>query len=149
MQFKGIEKKDVFTTLYYELTCAVGWEQMLSFIDVIIKTDFAKGGIQSIGVGSIAGAESVDVTNDLREHGSRVKDTSFSKKESGYIVIAGYSSIMEVPMRITIWNQLNRFMLQLMNDTEIEKSGEHCYNKYVDSIEILGHIDYVKTNADD
>jgi hypothetical protein len=72
----------------------------------------------------------------------------FSKKESGYIVIAGYSSIMEVPMRITIWNKLDRFMLQLMKDTAIEKSGEHCYDKYVDSIEILGHIEYVKTNVE-
>ena len=113
---------------------------------MIIKTDFEKGGIQSVEVGMIAGAESVDVTKDLEEHGNRIRDTEFSKKESGYIVIAGYSSIMRVPMRIAIWNQLDHFMLQLVNDTAIEKFGEHVFDKYVDSIEILGHIDYVKTS---
>ena len=146
MQLKGIEKEDVFTTIHYDLTWAVGWEQILSFIEVIIKTDFEKGGIQSVEVGMIAGAESVDVTKDLEEHGNRIRDTEFSKKESGYIVIAGYYSIMRVPMRIAIWNQLDHFMLQLVNDTAIEKFGEHVFDKYVDSIEILGHIDYVKTS---
>lgn len=147
MQLKGIEKKDVFTTLYYELTWGVGWEQIISFVDTIVQFDFLKGGIQSIEIGSIAGAESVDVTNELKEKGYRVKETSFSKKEFGYIAIAGHSSIMKVPMRITIWNQLNRFMVQLMNDDRIEKSGEHCYDKYVDSIEIMGHVDFAKTRA--
>lgn len=146
MQLKGVEKKDAFTTLYYELTWAVSWEQMISFIDSIIELDFAKGGIQSIAVGTIPGAESVDVTDELKMENYKIKETSFSKNESGYIVIAGYSSIMEVPMRITIWNQLNRFMVQLMNDTGIDKYGEHCYDKYADSIEIMGHVNYAKAN---
>lgn len=55
MQLKGMEKQDVFTTLYYELTWPTGWEQLISFIDVIIENDFAKGGIQSIEVGLLAG----------------------------------------------------------------------------------------------
>ena len=145
MQLQGVERKDVFTTLYYELTWSVGWDQIVSFIDTIIKSDFKKGGIQSVTVGAIAGASGVDVTQELKEKGYEVKETSFSKNESGYIVIAGYSSVMEVPMRITIWNQLNRFMVQLMNDIAIDKSGEHCYDKYVDSIEIMGHVDYART----
>jgi len=147
MQLKGVEKKDVFTTLYYELTWAVGWEQILSFIDVIIKTDFAKGEVQSMEIGFVAGAKSIDVTSELKEKEYQVKETAFSKKESGYIVITGYSNIMEVPMRITIWNQLNRFMVQLVDNSKVEECGEHCYDKYVDSIEILGHVDYATTKA--
>ncbi len=147
MQLKGIEKEDIFTTLYYELTWNAGWKQIISFIDTIINLDFLKGGVQSIAVGLIAGAKSVDVTDELKKNEYRIKDTSFSKKESGYIEIAGFSSIMEVPMKITIWNQLNRFMLQLPNDAGIEKCGEHCYDKYVDSIEILGHVDYAKSKT--
>lgn len=144
MQLKGMEKQDVFTTLYYELTWPAGWEQLISFIDVIIENDFANGGIQSIEVGLLAGTESVDVTKELKKHGNKIRETDFAKEESGYIVIAGYSALMEVHMRITIWNQLNRFMLQLMNDTGIQEQGEHCYDKYVDSIEILGHLNYAK-----
>ena len=144
MQLKCVEKKEAFTTLYYELTWSVGWEQMISFVDVIIRTDFAKGGIQSIAVGSIAGADRVDYTDELKKAENKIKDTAFSKNESGYIAIAGHSSIMGVPMRITIWNQMNRFLVQILNDKEIEKYGDHCYDKYVDSIEILGHVDYAK-----
>lgn len=147
MQLKGVEKKDIFTSLYYELTWNVGWEQIISFIDSVIKLDFIKGGVQSIAVGFIAGAKSVDVTNELVEKEYKIKETSFSKKESGYIELAGFSSIMSVPMKITIWNQLNRFLLQVANDTGIEKSGEHCYDKYVDSIEILGQVDYAKSKV--
>ena len=145
VQLKGVE--NVFTTLYYELTWAVGWEQIISFIDAIIKSDFSNGEIQSAAIGRTAGANSVDVTKELKEKENKVKETSFSKEESAYIIIAGYSSIMEISMRITIWNQLNRFMLQIMGDTKTEKYGEHCYDKYVDSIEIRGHIDFAVTKA--
>ena len=147
MQLKNVEKKDVITTLYYELTWALGWEQIMSFIDTIIQSDFAMGEIQSVKVGVTAGTDDVDVTNELKEKEYRVKETSFSKNESGYIAIAGYSSIMEIPMRITVWNQLNHFMVQLISDTGIEKQGEHYYDKYVDSIELMGHIDYAVAEA--
>ncbi len=147
MQLKNIEKKEPFTTLYYELTWPVGWDQILSFIEVIVQSDFAKGKIDSITVGKVSGAENIDVTDDFKQNGNNIKNTAFSKKEFGYIAIAGYSSIMQVSMRITIWNQLNRFMLQLFKDTSIEKAGEHCYDKYVDSIEISGHVDYEKKHG--
>lgn len=91
--------------------------------------------------------KALDVTDNLKQNKYNIKETAFAKNESGYIVIAGHSSIMNVPISITIWNQLNRFMLQLANDTGIEKYGDHCYDKYVDSIEIMGHIDYAKTMA--
>lgn len=147
MQLKGTEKESIFTTLYYELTWNVSWEQIISISDTIIKTDFKEEGVQSIEVGLIAGAKSIDVTDELKENEFQVKNTSFAKDESGYIVITGHSSIMEVPMRITIWNQLNRFMLQVADNTKLKEFGEHCYDKYVDSIEILGHIDYAKNNV--
>ncbi len=147
MQLQGVERKDVFTSYYYELTWNVGWNQIISFIDVIIKSDFIKGEIQSVEVGIIAGAKSIDVTQELKENSYNIKDTNFAKNESGFIVITGSSSIMKVPMRITIWNQLNRFLLQIMSDKDIEESGEHCFDKYVDSIEIRGHIDFAKTNS--
>jgi hypothetical protein len=147
MQLKGVDKKDIFTTLFYELTWKVGWEMIISLVDAIIKLDFIKGTVQSIAVGYIAGAESVDVTEELKAKEYRIKDTAFAKNESGYIEITGVSSIMEVPMKMTIWNQTNRFLLQIVNDTGIEKCGDHCYDKYVDSIEILGHVDHAKSKV--
>lgn len=144
MQLKGMEKEGPFTTLYYELTWRIGWDQMISFVNAIIKSDFSKNGIQSIEVGTIAGAKGKDVTEMLKSNNNNIKDTEFAKDEAGFIAIAGVSNIMEVSMRITLWNQTNQFMLQIVNDSGIEKCGKHCYDKYVDSIEIMGHVDYTK-----
>lgn len=47
-----------------------------------------------------------------------------------------------------MWNQTNQFLLQVMNVSEnkinIEPHNKHMFQKYVDSIEILGHISYSK-----
>jgi len=144
MQFRGIEKEGIFTTLYYELTWKIGWEQLLSFLDVVIRTDFQKKGFQSLAVGMIAGAKPRDVTGELLANGGDIRRSAFAKEEAGYAVLTGYSHLMEVTMRITIWNQSDRFMLQLANDRAIDKAGEHCYDKYADSIEILAHMEYGK-----
>ena len=42
MQLKDINKEGIFTTLYYELTWKIGWEQLLSILDVVIRTIFKK-----------------------------------------------------------------------------------------------------------
>lgn len=44
MQLKDIKKEGIFTTLYYELTWKIGWEQLLSILDVVIRTDFQEKG---------------------------------------------------------------------------------------------------------
>ena len=148
MILKKIEKQDPFTSLYYELTWPIGWDQILSFFDAIIKTDFSNNNdfITSISVGAIARAEPVDVTQDLINHNYEIKKTDFAKEESGFLILTGESSIMEIPMRFTLWNQRDHCLVQLRNDDKIEKTGEHTYDKYMDSIEIQGHIDYVLSN---
>jgi len=86
---------------------------MISFVNAIIKSDFSKNGIQSIEVGTIAGAEGKNVTEILKSN-NNIKGTEYAKEEAGFIAIAGVSSIMEVSMRLTLWNQTNRFMLQII-----------------------------------
>lgn len=63
------------------------------------------------------------------------------------MILAGESSIMHIPMRFTLWNQLDRCLVQLMNDDKIEKEGKRVYEKYMNSIEIRGHMDYALANA--
>ena len=65
MQLKDIKKEGIFTTLYYELTWKIGWEQLLSILDVVIRTDFQEKGFQSLAVGMIAGTSPQDVTRDV------------------------------------------------------------------------------------
>ena len=116
-------------------------------MDVIIKHDFKKESVQSVEVGLIAGAKGIDVTKELIEKDYEIKNTSFAKEEAGFMVLTGHSSIMKVPMRIIMWNQTNLFMIQVAQDTNIEKYGERAYDKYADSIELLAYIDYEKQKA--
>lgn len=144
MQLKDIKKEGIFTTLYYELTWKIGWEQLLSILDVVIRTDFQEKGFQSLAVGMIAGTSPQDVTRDVLANGGDIRRSAFAKGESGYAVLTGYSHLMKVTMRIIVWNQSDRFILQLADDRAIDKDGKHSYDKYADSIEILAHIDYAK-----
>ena len=136
--------KDGKHSLYYELTWKIGWEQLLSILDVVIRTDFQEKGFQSLAVGMIAGTSPQDVTRDVLANGGDIRRSAFAKGESGYAVLTGYSHLMKVTMRIIVWNQSDRFILQLADDRAIDKDGKHSYDKYADSIEILAHIDYAK-----
>lgn len=146
MQLKDIKKEGIFTTLYYELTWKIGWEQLLSILNVVIRTDFQEKGFQSLAVGMIAGTSPQDVTRDVLANGGDIRRSAFAKGESGYAVLTGYSHLMKVTMRIIVWNQSDRFILQLADDRAIDKDGKHSYDKYADSIEILAHIDYAKNS---
>ena len=91
-----------------------------------------------------AGTSPQDVTRDVLANGGDIRRSAFAKGESGYAVLTGYSHLMKVTMRIIVWNQSDRFILQLADDRAIDKDGKHSYDKYADSIEILAHIDYAK-----
>ena len=106
MQLKDIKKEGIFTTLYYELTWKIGWEQLLSILDVVIRTDFQEKGFQSLAVGMIAGTTPQDVTRDVLANGGDIRRSAFAKGESGYAVLTGYSHLMKVTMRIIVWNRM-------------------------------------------
>lgn len=70
MQLKDIKKEGIFTTLYYELTWKIGWEQLLSILDVVIRTDFQEKGFQSLAVGMIAAERPLRSTGNTNPHKS-------------------------------------------------------------------------------
>ncbi|MBS5481359.1 MAG: hypothetical protein KHX46_09535 [Clostridiales bacterium] len=144
MQLQKIEKKKTFTTLYYTLTYPIGWEQMLSIVHTVIESDFLKSCIQALEIGEIAGSALKDVTAELKRANHAIHYTSVARKEAGVLAISGHSSIMEASMRLTFYNLTNRCMLQVLADKAIRKCGKHAYDKYMDSVELGGWIDYTK-----
>lgn len=141
MQLLKIEKNKPFTTLYYELTWPIGWELMLSMVNAVIEKDFSKAQIESLEVGKIAGSALIDVTAELKRANNEIHYASFAKEEAGVLAIAGYSALMETSMRFLFYNQTNRCIVQIMMDKAIKKDGKHAYDKYMDSIELMGYID--------
>ena len=142
MIFKGSEKNGEVTNLYYELTWPLDWEQVISFVETIIRTDFGKGALQNISVGNQAGSVIIDITKDVLACKGHIRNTEYAEHERGYLTIAGRSSLMNAAMRISFWTNTNRCLIQVAKDQLLEKHGERAYDKYADSIEILGHINY-------
>lgn len=140
-----VVKSEPFTTLYYEMTWKISWDQIMSFTEVLLR-DFAKRGIQSLEVG-YTGCAPDDVTKELMEKHLKIQECSFAGEEKSMVVVAGDSEVNEIPMRFTFWANTNRCMVNLKNDDQIEKKGDHAYDKYMDSLEIMGHVEFTKRVA--
>ena len=148
MKLIKIEKKRPFTTLYYELTWPVGWEQMLSMTNAIIEKDFSRLSVQSLEVGTLAGESLKNVTAELKRANNDIFHTAASKTEYGVLAVSGVSALMDASMRITFWNQTDKCMVQIMMDKAIKKEGKHAYDKYMDSMELSGYINYTERRMD-
>lgn len=150
MQFVNKNIEGDFTTLSYKLTWPVSWEQMISFVNVIIKKDFKKPeNLENVSIGEIAGAPSIDKTEEVKNANCEIRDCNFSKDENGYIIISGYSSTIKLNIRYTFYNQTNTCIIQLYKDSRIPELGERVYDNYLDSIEIYAHIDNTLNNKKD
>ncbi len=47
-------------------------------------------------------------------------------------------------MKYTLWNQLEKFLIEIENEELIEKYGEHIYDRMTDSIELTAYINCTK-----
>ena len=92
----------------------------------------------------LAGENLQDVTAELKGANYDIFHTTLAENEYGVLAVSGTSAIMQVPLRMMLWNQMDRCMVQLMGDEAIPQKGKHAYDKYMDSIELLGYIDHTK-----
>lgn len=143
MILKNIGKKDTTTSLYYDLTFRISWQNLIGIINGIILFDFGKKA-DEILIGEIAGSEGINKTKELEEANYDIYETAFSKEEKGWISISGYSKTMETNLKFTFWNQLNRCLVEIENEKYLDQKGDHVYDKYVNSIEITGFVDYAR-----
>lgn len=142
MQFVGKNIEGDFTDLSYKLTWRLSWDQMISFVNIIIKKDFKNSeNLENVSVGEIAGAPSIDKTEEVKKANCEIRDCDFSKHENGYIIVSGYSSTLKINIRYTFYNQTNVCIVQLYQDKRIPELGERAYDNFLDSIEIYAHID--------
>ncbi len=142
MRVQKIEKDEFSTKLYCLLTFRVSWEQLVCMIDAIIQRDF-KENIYDLYVSDSNGKET-PVVGEIRQHHFQIHECPFYQRESGSITIYGASSIWGVDISFTIWNQLDKCLVKIYKDPFIEKEGEQVYDRYLDSIEIEGFVNYTR-----
>lgn len=139
MILKKIGENNNTTSLYYQLTFRISWNQLIGLVDSIVTFDFKKTA-DKILVGEIEGSTGIDKTKELQDADYDIYKTDFSKEEKGWISISGYSKIMDVNITFTFWNQLNRCLVEIENEKYLKQEGDHVYDKYVNSIEINGFV---------
>lgn len=109
-------------------------------MNVIIEKDFVekKGKIDEFIVGG------VNKTKEIQESNYNMDNYKSPDEEKGYISIYGYSGIIGKNVRYTIWNQLDRFLIEIENEAFIKKEAEYIYDRLADSIELTAMINYAK-----
>lgn len=140
MQLLHVAKQEPFASFYFSLTWRVGWEQMLFFCEALIESDLIKKP-QSIRceVSSI-GSKPKDVTKQLKTAEYKIMNAPFAQNEMGELILTGYSTTMESTIHIIFYNQTDRCLLQVLGLDLLEKEGEHVFEKFADSIEIMGYV---------
>lgn len=144
MQFKALEKQGPFASVFYTLTWPIGWEHMLSFAQALIEADFGKKPDSIRCQVSSLGTSQKDVTAQLQAADYKPQEAAFAQTEMGVLTLEGYSAIMETAMRLTLYNQTDRCLLQVLGLEGLDKHGEHCYDKFMDSVELMGHLHHQK-----
>ncbi len=141
MQLENIKKENNITSIYYKLTYGrIGWWELVHIMNVIITKDFVEqnGKIHEFIVGG------QNKTKELQEANYNIDKYKSQNEETGYISISGYSGIIEKNVKYTLWNQLKSFLIEIENETRIEKDGEHIYDQLADSIELTAYINCAK-----
>ena len=141
MQLGNIKKENNITSIYYQLTFGrISWWELVSMMSVIIEKDFVvkNGKIHEFIVGGI------NKTKEVQEANYNIDKYKSQNEETGYISISGYSGIIEKNVKYTLWNQLEKFLIEIENEELIEKYGEHIYDRMTDSIELTTYINCTK-----
>ena len=122
MILKNIGESNNTTSLYYELTFRISWEQLIGIIHAIIKSDF-NSKVNTLLVGEIAGSKGIDKLSELIDADYNIQKSTIAQKEQGWISISGYSKTMETNIQFTLWNQLNRCLVEIENEPYLEKKA--------------------------
>ena len=135
---------DNLAVIEYETTWTLGWSNVLDiaqiFLDDIVDDVQL---MQYIDFGE--GVDIERVTDGVLE-----KTKELVKEHMG-ISLAGASKVMELPIRLTLFNQLKRVNVQVMLLTD-EMRGQfkyspHTLDVYMNSLEISGYMRRAEKNG--
>lgn len=142
MVYIGIREAGGIVSVYYKATWDYDYAFMLSFFQVWISEDIGEKLIYA------AAGDYDKTTSFLNElidmHGQPTKCISLQREQS-YISIGGFSKSMNCDMRITLWNHTDHVHLEVIKPELFSQQGDHAFDIYMDSIEILSYIEITKS----
>lgn len=130
----------------YNSTWGYGYEFMLDAVQGIIDTDF-RDQTKKLSTAGAGGADEKNHIAEVREADMRLLKVPALKEECSSLVVAGISSIMELPLQIAFFNETNIVRLYCPSKAFVEEHGEHVFDNYMNSIEINGYCTGAKRTA--
>lgn len=151
MQLRSFEERNGFLILNYQLSWVSGWEGMLSFLTVTGADVKAAAQWPNIQV-ELAGR---DITNEFRAADGDAYACPSATCEANAVRITGVSRALNLPIRITWWNQTDACTLVMPSPASLSGAAGAApgsdfqidplvCDRYMDALEILSHRDRVR-----
>lgn len=137
MVFKQFNSDGDWVHVEYAATWKYGYDFMLDAAQTLLA-DFGSG-LQRFAGYEIAGAKPVEIVDEVKSCGGKVRECKALEEEYGAIAVAGVSGVMECPIQVTFYNQTNTVMLACPIKEIFEEHGEHVFDHYMDSVEIKAY----------
>ena len=143
MLLQGYEKKSNVVILDYESTWDMSQEIVFDATQVIIDIDL-KDTIQRYMTVIKETKESVDRLAEIKEHEYNLLSCDFIKDGTDVVVVAGKSTIMEVPIQVAFYVGTRQVRLFVSDINYFEKNGRHVFDNYMCSIEINAYCKHTE-----
>lgn len=124
-------------SILYTATWGYGWDFMLDAGQALIDIDW-KTGLDEVAWSQIAQTAPIDITDEVKKCGGRLRDVEDLKTEHGVLTLAGRSSIMGVNFQIDFYSQTQLVRVFIPEDY-IKEHGSHVLDNYMNSIEIKAY----------
>lgn len=136
--FKGTKEIKGWTAVEYSATWRYGYDFMLDAAQVVIDTDF-QDKLQRVAVSNIVGGKDREMLDEAAAHKNILRDCPEIQEENGTLTISGISRLMECPIQLIFFNQTNVVRLLCPFKKYFEEHGEHVFDNYMNSIEIMAY----------
>lgn len=131
------------STIYtYESTWPFTWEECTSFLHGLLNTDLVTDHSHPLHVS----INSRDITTALYAAGLNLAALPLPYAERHTLQIEGYSKLMESTLRFTVRIAEQECLLEALDGPAMHES-DHVFDRYMDSLEIIAHIERVLAGA--
>lgn len=137
MVFKNFDSDGDWVSVGYEATWKYGYDFMLDAVQTLLA-DFG-GGLQRFAKYEMIGAKPVEIVDEVKSCGGKLRECKELYEECGAIAVAGVSGVMECPIQIMLYNQTNVVRLDCPIKALFDEHGEHVFDHYMDSVEIKAY----------
>ena len=149
MTLKGYNEENGWISIDYAATWRYGYDFMLDAAQSLLP-DFGDD-LQRVAKAETAGEPFVEIIDELKACGGKLRECKALSGECGVIAIAGISAVMECPMQIVFYNQTNYVRLdipiaQIPEGTPARKifdergdGYQRTFDCFMDSIEIKAY----------